>query len=202
MFIKYEGLTHTGESNFKKGARSIRILSVHNRIVRVLNTAPHPLSLCCAKDAPVLLKFHNGIRYVGFPTDNEIPDRHVCTIDRQPRQKRQGPGAPFVGSGLKAAGHQILVCRFSLGFTAVRAYKYLVGIHPKVTPMNNDRMKPELRESVGCLVSPYYVVKFADFEKPCRRRSGGLFPRVLSVATRMACPFRVPEPCRLYPRCG
>src|SRR4029077_18669922 len=53
--------------------------------------------------------------------------------------------------------------------------------------MNDDCMKPELGEFVCCLVSPYYVVKFADFEKPCRRRSGGLFPRVLSVATRMAC---------------
>ena len=87
MLYRIREPSHTGESKFKKGPRSIRILSVDNRIVFVLNTAFLPLSLCCANHAPVLLKFHNCIRYIGFPCDNEIAYRQACAIDRQPERK-------------------------------------------------------------------------------------------------------------------
>jgi hypothetical protein len=57
MIYQIRGLDSYGESNFKKDARSIRILSVHNRIVRVLNTAPHPLPSVMPRTLPSFSNF-------------------------------------------------------------------------------------------------------------------------------------------------
>ena len=84
-FTKYEGLAHTGESNFNEGPRPVNMHYVHKRIVVVPDVAFHPLSLGGGNNAAAHFKFHNCIGQVGFPTDYAISRRHVCAIQRQPR---------------------------------------------------------------------------------------------------------------------
>src|SRR5260370_31258985 len=85
---KYEGLAHTGESNFNEGPRPVNMHYVHKRIVVVPDVAFHPLSLGGGNNAAVLFKFHNFIVQRGLPTYYAISSRYVRTIQPQPKAVR------------------------------------------------------------------------------------------------------------------
>src|SRR5215472_15279646 len=91
--------------------------------------------------------------------------------------KRKVPVALFEKSRLETAGYQILACRFGVVMLPIRAHKYVVGLHPKVTFLSDSCTKSELRQLVRCFVSPQVIFEFADFEVPFRIGLGMLFAR-------------------------
>lgn len=163
-FAKYQGLIRTAESNFKKVPRPVSIWSVYDCIRVVPDRAPDQFSLGSHNNATDLFKFHNGIRDVGFPTDDAIPEGYGHTVQRQPRAQREVPRALFNSSGFEAPGCQTLVRGFHLTGISVRSDEYVVGTHPKMAPLSDDCVEPKSLQFLRGLVGPQSFFEFTDFE--------------------------------------
>lgn len=63
------------------------------------------------------------------------------------------------------------MCRFRFIVRRVRSHKHLVGFFPEAVLLNDPCGIAELRQLVGGLVGPEFVIEFADLQKLFGKRA-------------------------------
>jgi len=79
------------------------VLKVYHGIVRIVPTLIYPLSLDRDTRTFDVLKLHNRIRRIRFPTNRAISDGQVRAADLQCGRQAEISFSPLVGSGSEAA---------------------------------------------------------------------------------------------------